>query len=186
VYPVAVNAHARFDAYSRTYEYYIHFERSPFLRHYSTMPFFREMNWERVDEATLLIPQFKDFTSLCRMSVDFKTNICDVSEARWDRISRPAIAGGAAVEMMRFTITANRFLRGMVRMIVAALIAVGRGRISVAEFRAIVDSKATFPFAISAPPQGLYLTQVLYRDPKPLAAIEAEKVEEQTEEIDED
>ena len=162
IFPVADRAHTRFDATSRTYEYYFHFNQDPFIRHYSTLPFFREMDWDKTFEATKLIPEIKDFTSLCRASVDFKTNICNVTEARWDRITRPAIAGSQTVDMMRFTITSNRFLRGMVRMIVAALIAVGRGRITIDEFKRVLEAKETFPFAISSPPQGLYLTRVRY------------------------
>ncbi len=162
VFPMHDKAHTRFDAISRTYEYYFHFSKDPFLRHYSTMPYFREMDWELTFEATKLITEFKDFTSLCRMSEDFKTNICDVTEARWDWVTRPAMAGGKEVKFIRFTITSNRFLRGMVRMIVAALIAVGRKRISLEEFKRVVEAKEVFPFAISSPPQGLYLTKVRY------------------------
>ena len=162
IFQVADRAHSRFDATSRTYEYYFHFDQDPFIRHYSTLPYFREMDWELTFEATQLITQVTDFTSLCRASEDFKTNICTVTEARWDRLNRPAIAGSRHIDGMRFTITSNRFLRGMVRMVVAALIAVGRKRITIQEFKRILEAKEKFPFAISSPPQGLYLTKVRY------------------------
>jgi tRNA pseudouridine38-40 synthase len=155
-------AHTRFDAQSRTYEYYTHFNKNPYLRHYSYQLHYREMDWDRAMEATLLVPGFGDYTSLCRPSEDFKTNLCQVTEARWDRVYRPARAGSGQDEFMRFTITSNRFLRGMVRIIVGALVQVGRGGMDIETFKTTVEAKGDFKFAISSPPQGLYLTRVKY------------------------
>lgn len=162
VFRVADRANSRFDAYSRTYEYYIHSEKNPFLRHYSTQLYTRGIDWERMQEAAAMLPGFSDFTSLCRPSEDFKTNICRVSEARWEAVSRPAIAGAGNNEFMRFTITSNRFLRGMVRKIVGVHLHIGRGRLSLDQFRCIVEAREEFPFAVSSPPQGLYLVRVRY------------------------
>lgn len=162
VYPVPEDGHARFHAISRTYEYYIHFNKNPFLRHHSYQLHNRDMNWERVLEATKLIPTFQDFTTLCRPSEDFKTNICLVTEARWDEVKRPACAGSGEDRFMRFTITSNRFLRGMVRIVVGSLVLIGRGKLDIPRFQETVLAKEKFPFAISSPPQGLYLTKIIY------------------------
>lgn len=164
IIPVHEKSNTRFDATSRTYEYYLHFEKDPFLRHYSTQVHARELDWEKIYEATAMIPGFGDYTSLCRPSEDFKTNICEVTEARWDRVVRPAMSGDRQVEFMRLTITSNRFLRGMIRKIVGVLILIGRGKLSIADYKRIVEAKEEFPFGISSPPQGLYLTKVIYRD----------------------
>lgn len=162
VFLVTQNAHARFHAKSRTYEYFIHQHENGFIRNFSTKIHNREMDWDLVIEATKLIPTFKDFTSLCRASEDFSTNLCNVTEARWDKIIRPAVAGAGTDEFMRFTITSNRFLRGMVRKIVGALILIGRHRLTIEDFQKTVEAKEQFKFALTSPPQGLYLTKVRY------------------------
>jgi tRNA pseudouridine38-40 synthase len=164
VFPVDARSNTRFDAVSRTYEYYLHFDKNPFLRHYSTQVHARNLNWDLIHEATALIPGFGDYTSLCRPSEDFKTNLCTVTVARWDKVIRPAVAGDREYEFMRLTITSNRFLRGMIRKIVGVLILIGRGKLSIADFKRIVEAKEEFPFGVSSPPQGLYLTKVLYRE----------------------
>ncbi len=162
IFAVDNKAHTRFHATSRTYEYYMHFHKSPFLRAYSTHIHYRDTNWEKVFEATSMLTSFKDFTSLCRPSEDFKTNICDLSEARWDRIKRPPFAGNTEDEFMRFTISSNRFLRGMVRKIVGTLMLVGNGKVSVEEFYDVVSQQKELKKTSLAPPQGLYLTQIKY------------------------
>ncbi|MBS1684702.1 MAG: tRNA pseudouridine synthase A [Bacteroidetes bacterium] len=164
VIPVHEKSNTRFDAIQRTYEYYLHFDKNPFLRHQSTQTYGNTLDWEKIYEATALIPAFGDYTSLCRPSEDFKTNICDVTEARWDRIVRPAVAGEREYEFMRLTITSNRFLRGMIRKIVGVLLIIGRGKLSIADYKRIVEAKEEFPFGVSSPPQGLYLTKVVYKD----------------------
>ena len=170
--PVAPNAHTRFDATEREYEYYFHFEKNPFLRHYSFHIQYRDIDWESVKAATLLLPTFKDFTSLCRPSEDFKTNLCDLKYAFWEEINPPFGVGHNYTpnpllpptfsDGMRFTIASNRFLRGMVRKTVGALLAIGRGQLKVADFEAVVLAKGEFKSVYFAPPQGLYLTKVSY------------------------
>jgi tRNA pseudouridine38-40 synthase len=162
VFQVGDRANTRFDAYSRTYEYYIHSYKDTFLRHYSTQIYAQGIDWDLMNEAAALLPSFSDFTTLCRPSEDFKTNICQVSEARWEKVVRPAIAGFRENEFMRFTITSNRFLRGMVRKIVGTHLHIGRGRFSLADYQRIVAAKEELPFAVSSPPQGLYLVKVKY------------------------
>jgi tRNA pseudouridine38-40 synthase len=124
----------------------------------------RNLDWEKIYEATAMIPGFGDYTSLCRPSEDFKTNLCDVTEARWDKVIRPAGAGDRNYEFMRLTITSNRFLRGMIRKIVGVLILIGRNKLSIADYKRIVEAKEEFPFGVSSPPQGLYLTKVRYKE----------------------
>lgn len=162
LFPMHEKAHTRFDAVSRTYEYYIHFYKKPFLSAHSFYLQYPDTDWEAINQATALLPTFSDFTSLCRPSEDFKTNICNVTEARWDVVKRPALAGGGEDEFMRFTITSNRFLRGMVRKIVGTMLLVGKHKISVAEFEETVRAQKNFIRSISAPPQGLFLTDVKY------------------------
>ena len=162
VFQVGDRANTRFDATSRTYEYYIHGVKTPFLRHYSTQIYTQGVDWDRMNEAAALLPSFSDFTTLCRPSEDFKTNICNVTEARWEKVSKPAIAGFNQDEFMRFTITSNRFLRGMVRKIVGVHLYIGRGKFSLEDYKRIVEAKEEIPFAISSPPQGLYLVKVRY------------------------
>jgi tRNA pseudouridine38-40 synthase len=162
VFEVADRANTRFDAYSRTYEYYIHAYKNPFLRHYSTHIYTKGINWDLMNEAAAMLPSFSDFTTLCRPSEDFKTNICNVTEARWEKVLRPAVAGFRENEFMRVTITSNRFLRGMVRKIVGTHLYIGRGKFRLEDYKRIVEAKKDLPFAISSPPQGLYLVKIRY------------------------
>ncbi len=163
VFRVGEKANARYSALSRTYEYYTHRQKNPFLRTHACRLYHPVMDWGKVIDATTLIPGFGDYTSLCRVSEDFKTNICRVSEARWDEVPMPFGVGRTDGDTcMRFTITSNRFLRGMVRMVVGTLVLIGAGRLDKAVFEQTVRSKAKFSFGISAPPHGLYLTKVVY------------------------
>jgi len=162
IFPVHDKAHTRFDAISRSYEYYIHFYKSPFLRAYSMQSYMGEMNWDNIFLATEKLTTFKDFTSLCRPSDDFKTNICDVSVAKWEKVRRAPVAGPGEDEFMRFSVTSNRFLRGMIRKTVGTLLMVGNGKISVQQFEDTVSAQQEFFKTALAPPQGLYLTDVKY------------------------
>ena len=167
VFRVNDKANARYSARSRTYEYYLHRRKNPFLRTYACQLFHPVMDWDKVRAATELIPTVSDFTTLCRVSEDFKTNICRVSEARWDEVPIPFQIGGPqrgndGDTCMRFTITSNRFLRGMVRMVVGTLVLIGAGRLDKDVFEKTVRSRDKFRFGISAPPHGLYLTKVVY------------------------
>jgi tRNA pseudouridine38-40 synthase len=164
VFRVGDNINARFSAISRTYQYFIHRKKNPFLLHYAYQ-LHPEMDWSKVIDATTLIHTFGDFTTLCRTSEDFKNNICRVTEARWDEVPMPFQVGRTEHDTcMRFTITSNRFLRSMVRMVVGALVQIGRGHLDKDVFEKTVRSKQKFPFSLSAPPQGLYLTKVVYPD----------------------
>jgi tRNA pseudouridine38-40 synthase len=173
------NAHARFDASERTYEYYVHFEKSPFIKKYSFYQGFYQIDWQKVLEATEFLKTVSDFSSLCLPSIDFKTNICHIKEAKWEVLpaqhlvlkpfefpdtAKPFTAPYKlqSGEMMRFTITSNRFLRGMVRKIVGTTLMIGKGRIELEEFKDVVNSKKDFRIHFLAPPNGLFLSKIKY------------------------
>ena len=162
VFRVGDRANTRFDAYSRTYEYYIHADKNPFLRHYSTQIFAKGIDWDLMNEAAAMLPTFSDFTTLCRPSEDFKTNICNVTEARWEKVTRPAAAGGRENEFMRFTVTSNRFLRGMVRGLVATQLEVAKGKHTTDDFRKIIEAHDCTKAFFDAPGHGLYLEHIQY------------------------
>lgn len=182
IFRAAHNTNTRFDALSRTYEYFIHFHKNAFLDKYSLFQGFYPIDWKKIAAATATLQQVKDFTSLCLPSEDFKTNICYLSHASWDVIDSPEKVLKpysencfyAPLESLtkqhfgvRFTVTSNRFLRGMVRTIVGTLLMVGKNKISVEEFDETVRNQAKFRLQLSAPPRGLYLSKVKYPEGYP-------------------
>lgn len=177
IIPVAEKAHARFDATERTYEYFIHFDKTPFLKKYSFYQGFYRINWEPMIEAAEFIKTIQDFSSLCLPSVDFKTNICYLKKVQWEtlpsqhlilkpydeqQIYGPLQNKWTSGEAVRFTITSNRFLRGMVRKIVGTILMIGKGRISLDEFKETVIAQKDFRVHYLAPPNGLFLSKVKY------------------------
>ena len=172
-------AHTRFDATERTYEYYVYFDKSSYIRPYSFYQGFYHIDWEKVIEAAAFIKTIEDFTSLCLPSIDFKTNICHIQESKWEIlpahhfILKPFDEPGpskpltvpykpAKGEVLRFTITSNRFLRGMVRKIVGTILMIGKGKIELDDFKQIVTEKKDFRIHYLAPPNGLFLSKVRY------------------------
>ena len=144
--------HARFSATSRTYHYFIHTYKDPFLRDYSwQIPF--KLDFEKMNEAAQVLLEYKDFTSFSKVNTDTKTNLCDIKEAYWEEV---------ATGQWCFTITANRFLRNMVRAIVGTLVEVGRGRISIEEVRQIIEAKDRCSAGESVPGKGLFLVDIKY------------------------
>ncbi|MBO4443613.1 MAG: tRNA pseudouridine(38-40) synthase TruA [Bacteroidaceae bacterium] len=146
------DAHARFDACARTYCYYVSLEKGVFDRNYS-MRLFNGLDFERMNEAASCLLQYIDFTSFSKLHTDVKTNDCRVSFARWSQLDESRWV---------FTITADRFLRNMVRAVVGTLIAVGRGQLSVKEFCEIIERKDRCSAGESVPAQGLFLERVDY------------------------
>lgn len=149
---VSEDMHARFSATSRTYHYYIHTCKNPFLQAYSWQVPFR-LDFGKMNEAAKVLLEYKDFTSFSKVNTDVKTNICDIKEAFWEEV-----AGG----QWRFTITANRFLRNMVRAIVGTLVEVGRGKISIEDVRRIIEAKDRCSAGESVPGKGLFLVEIQY------------------------
>lgn len=144
-------AHARFDATSRTYHYYIHQQKDPFLTELSYY-FPHKLDLELMNKACELLYQFTDFTSFSKLHTDVKTNNCIIKNAVWKQDHHKLI----------FEITADRFLRNMVRAIVGTLIDVGKSKISLNDFIEIIESKNRAAAGVSAPAHGLFLTNIEY------------------------
>ncbi|MBD5321179.1 MAG: tRNA pseudouridine(38-40) synthase TruA [Bacteroides sp.] len=155
VYRVPDDMHARFDATSRTYHYYAIGEKSPFFYPLSwKAP--AGLDYDAMNRAAQLLLETSDFTSFAKLHTDAKTNICRVTHAHWHRIET---LGG---EGWVFVITADRFLRNMVRAVVGTLVEVGRGKISVEEFGRIIERRDRCAAGTSMPAQALYLWEVTY------------------------
>lgn len=152
IWEVPDEMHARFSATSRTYHYYIHTRKDPFVRQYSWLVTF-PLDFARMNEAASRLPDFDDFTSFSKVNTDTKTNLCNVTEARWTQEGE---------NTWRFTITANRFLRNMVRAIVGTLIEVGRGRMTVDEFCQVIEQRNRCSAGDSVPGHALFLVDVSY------------------------
>lgn len=156
LYPVADDAHARFDADFRKYEYRISRRKNPFLTdlcfHYS-----RDLNTEAMNEAAQLMLRYEDFECFSRVKTEVNHFRCRVTEARWEYRSDPSQA-----ELLVFHIQADRFLRGMVRAIVGTLLKVGAGQATVADVEQVILSRDRRQAGHAVPPQGLFLTKVGY------------------------
>lgn len=144
--------HARFDALKRTYKYFIHTGKNPFLDDYSSfVPY--QLDLLAMNSAAKLLLGKKDFTSFCKLHSDVTNNHCTVYEAVWEIIDNQYV----------FTISANRFLRNMVRAIVGTMIDVGRQKIADNDaFQQIIDAKERGSAGISAPACGLFLWEIQY------------------------
>ena len=151
IYAVLPDMHARFSAISRTYKYYINKSKNPFTYPFAyrphPLPDIRLMN-----NACELLLRYEDFTSFSKLHTDVKTNICHLMEANWEETD----------EQLVFTIKADRFLRNMVRSIVATLLDVGQGRITLEQFQQIIESKDRCKAGTSVPGNALFLCDIEY------------------------
>ena len=150
---VADSAHARFDAAEREYVYLIERRKNPHSRH-ASWQYYVPLDVTRMNEAAALLCGFDDFTSFAKLNSNNKSNRCRVVSASWSE-SGPTL---------RFTIRADRFLRNMVRAVVGTLVDVGRGRLTVDDFRNIVAARDLSLSSGGAPAQGLFLNDVTYPD----------------------
>ena len=148
---VKPEASARYDAFERTYEYHITLKKDP-LRAGLTFYFFKPINLSTLRQATALLRGSHDFECFSKVKTDVNHFICDVKNAGWNKKG----------DLLVFSITANRFLRGMVRAIVGTLLEVGTEKISVEDFRSILKSKDRKKAGMNVPPEGLYLMRVKY------------------------
>ncbi|MEO5642085.1 MAG: tRNA pseudouridine(38-40) synthase TruA [Bacteroidia bacterium] len=154
-------AHARFHAYSRTYEYHICRLKDPFgpFLHWSMHD---ELNVDAMNEAANVLMQYDDFVAFSKTS-DVKTTICKLTKAEWSvKIGEKGTADEGKPVGYVFEITANRFLRNMVRAIVGTLIDVGRGKQNLDDVHRIVQSKQRSQAGTSVPANGLFLTEIKY------------------------
>jgi len=152
IFPVKETAHARFDAVKRTYKYFISKRKDPFRQRFHAQFVHYDFNVGKMNEAAQKMFLYKDFTSFSRLHSDVKTNDCHIFEALWEQREGELV----------FTVSANRFLRNMVRALVGTLMDVGRGKISVAQFQEIIEKKDRKFASMSAPAQGLVLMKVEY------------------------
>jgi tRNA pseudouridine38-40 synthase len=144
-------AHSRFDANERSYEYHIHQRRDPFIQNFSTYyPWLLDV--DKMNQAAAILLKYKDFAAFSKTRGGQKTTICDLRKAYWVKNEHKLV----------FHITANRFLRNMVRAIVGTLIEVGKGRITIEEFETIIQSGDRKIAGDSAKARGLTLTEVKY------------------------
>ncbi|MFK7807393.1 MAG: tRNA pseudouridine(38-40) synthase TruA [Saprospiraceae bacterium] len=151
---VEPSAHTRFDANYRAYQYFIGAKKDPFntdiVYHY---PMFHKLNKDRMQAAAKLLLEYKEFTPFCKTHSDAKTMICDLHQSEWnfDKEGR-----------MVYHIAANRFLRGMVRLIVGMCLNVGLGKVKIETVRAAMDNQTLLTKSLSAPPHGLFLMDIRY------------------------
>jgi tRNA pseudouridine38-40 synthase len=153
IIPVHEKAHSRFDATERTYQYRIHFQKNPFIKKYSLYKFGGKPNFELMQQAAQIMLQYEDFWPLCRQSHDAKTTLCKISQSFWREENGEYI----------YTITANRFLRNMIRLTVGAMLQIGFEKMTLAEFDQHLKTSERFDILKPAQPNGLCLTGVKYK-----------------------
>jgi tRNA pseudouridine38-40 synthase len=149
---VAPDAHCRFDAVAREYHYYLYTQKDPFMQdrgwHY---PY--QLDIQVLNQAASLLKEHTDFTSFAKRNAQVFTHNCTIQESYWE-LPEP--------NRLRYTVKANRFLRGMVRGLVGTMVKAGRGVISLEEFENIILAKDCTRADFSTPPQGLFLVRVIY------------------------
>ncbi len=151
IFEATEEAHARFDAAKRTYEYVVTQRKNPFYfdsAHYVRLP----LDLDKMNEAAALLLQYEDFECFSKSNTDVHTYRCDVKKAEWTKKE----------DVLVFTISANRFLRNMVRAIVGTLLDVGLGKRTLADVKAVLNSKDRSKAGVSVPAKGLYLTKISY------------------------
>lgn len=155
VFQVADDAHARFDATSRSYQYVIDLQQNPFRQETAYFcRFGRRLEVQKMQEAAQLLLQYHDFTTFCKSRTDTKTNICDLRRSEWLFKEKE--------QQLVYHVTANRFLRGMIRLIVGMCLNVGKGNMPLEEVQLALDEQRTLKNALSAPAQGLFLMDIKY------------------------
>jgi len=150
--PVPADMHARFSATARTYHYYIHTAKAPFLRRYSCEMHY-QLDFDQMNRAAAMLLEYDDFASFCKSHADVKTTLCHVTEAQWTPVTD--------VQWV-FRITANRFLRNMVRAVVGTLVEVGRQRLTLDDFRRVVEGRRRSDAGESMPACALFLQNIVY------------------------
>lgn len=145
-------AHCRFDAIAREYHYYIYTEKDPFMQergwHY---PY--SMDIDLLNQAAAVLKNYTDYTSFSKRNTQVFTHQCTIHSSHWERV---------AANQLKFTVSANRFLRGMVRGLVGTMVKVGRASMSVQDFELMLKAKDASKADFSTPPQGLFLAKVIF------------------------
>ncbi len=151
IYNVSNESHARFDATKRTYEYHIHTMKDAFEND-GSYQFNLPLNLDKMNEACGILFKYNDFECFSKVNTDVRTFNCVIFEAHWKQIGTKIV----------FTISADRFLRNMVRAIVGTMISIGTEKINLTDFEKIIESKDRSQAGFSVPAQGLYLTKIEY------------------------
>lgn len=152
IFETTENAHARFDATSRSYEYRIFLGKNPFLTETAWQLITTRLAVEKMNEAAEILKTHTNFKCFSRSNSDVRTYNCNIMQACWKQTN----------QLLVFHITADRFLRNMVRAIVGTLIEIGKGKMTLEEFMQVIESENRCNAGPSAPAQGLFLTQVTY------------------------
>ena len=148
---VQPDAHCRFDAVSREYKYFVYRQKDPFLRDRAYYyPY--KINIEKLQQAAAILTEYQDFTSFSKRNTQVKTFVCQIQLSEWLQENQCLV----------YKVKANRFLRGMVRALVATMLKVGRGTIDLEEFRSIVEAKDCTQASFAVPATGLFLVSVNY------------------------
>lgn len=150
---VKPDAHARFDAVARRYEYHLVTRKNVFLDELAAREN-QQLDFDAMNKAAQVLFEYRDFTSFSKLHTDVKTNNCTITRAEWTRQGEEWV----------FTIEADRFLRNMVRAIVGTLFEVGRHKLTVEGFRKVIEAKNRCNAGTSVPAKGLYLVDVQYPD----------------------
>jgi len=152
---VAADAHARFDATSRSYQYVIDLIQDPFRQ--ETAYYCRygnQLELDKMQAAAKLLLSYKDFTTFCKSKTDNKTNLCDLRQSEWIFNEKE--------QQLVYQVTANRFLRGMIRLIVGMCLNVGKGNMSIELVKTALEEQKILKNALSAPAEGLFLMDIKY------------------------
>ena len=162
IVPVKDDAHARFSAISRTYIYNIVTAKTPFEPYAYRFP--QPLDFDLMNEAAKTLFDYTDFTSFSKLHTDVKTNNCRIMHAQWTQVNsqRSTLNPQLSTSKWQFTITADRFLRNMVRAIVGTLLDVGRGVLTIQQFREIIERKDRCSAGTSVPGNALFLADITY------------------------
>jgi tRNA pseudouridine38-40 synthase len=151
LFPVADDAHCRFDALSREYKYYIYRYKNPFLKEIAFYyPY--KLDIEIMQQAAAIIKEYEDFTSFSKRNTQVKSFKCEIRESEWYLEN----------DCLVYHVKANRFLRGMVRALTATMLKIGRQQMSIDQFRGIIDAKDCTKSSFAVPGKGLFLVSVTY------------------------
>lgn len=142
-------AHCRFDAITREYNYYLYRQKDPFLKE-TAFYFPYKLDIDSMQQAAVIIKEYTDFTSFSKRNTQVKTFICQIQESNWQ------IQDNALI----YNVISNRFLRGMVRALTATMLKIGRGKISLQDFRSIIESRDCAKASFAVPAHGLFLNKV--------------------------
>lgn len=152
IYAMEPRAHARFSALERSYCYFMSLGKHPFLTDFSWQWLSVPLDMEAMNQAAKVLKNYRDFSSFCKSHANNKTGLCKIEYAQWKYEN----------DLLCFKITADRFLRNMVRAIVGTLIEVGKGKIHLQEFCKIIEAKDRRKAGVSVPAKGLFLTSIRY------------------------